>query len=836
MGTLGQDFRQALRLLAKDPGFTAAVVLTLGLGIGANTAIFTLLDQVLLRELPVRAPQELVVLHAPGPNRGAIHQFSGFSAPLSYPMYADLRDGGGDVFAGVLARLPVDVNLTLRNESERVAGELVSGNYFAVLGVGAAPGRAFTPDDDRTRLGHPVAMLSHGFWTRRFAADPGVVGREITLNGHAFTVVGVAAAGFQGLEVGRVTDVFVPMQMKPWITPTWDGLDERRTLWLNAMARLKPGVSRAQAELAANVVYRRVLAAEIDAMSNVSAGFRERFLAKRLELLPGARGRSELRNRFSTRLVVLMAMVGLVLLIACANVANLLAARAAARRREIAVRLALGASRARLVRQLLVESLTLSLLGAAAGLLLAGWTADALLVALPPGTAGPGLSSSADGRVLGFTLLVSVVAALLFGLAPAVQASRAALVQTLRDEGGTLAGGSAHVRLRRALVVAEVALSLLLLVGAGLFARSLRNLRALDPGFDARALLSFVVQPALGGYDEPRLQALVTRLREELGALPGVRSASAADVAVLTGSDSSSTVRIDGYEPQEGENMNPAFNFVAPDYFATLGIPVLRGRALGAQDGPGASRVAVVNEAFTRRFFGGGEALGRRFRLAREQDGMPFEIVGVARDGKYASLRAEVPPLVYVPHAQLTDGTGQTTFYVRAAGAPEALVGAVRAAVRRLDPGLPVVDVASVEAVVDDSLFAERLTSLLSAAFGLLATLLAATGLYAVLSFSVARRTREIGVRMALGAERRAVLRLVLYDMLTLAGIGIALGLPAALALGKLVEAQLFGLTAADPSTLGAATALLLVVVLLAGYVPARHATRIDPVTALRFE
>ena len=835
MHQLAQDVRDAVRMLAKGPAFTATVVAMLGLGVGANVAIFTLLDQLLLRALPVREPERLVVLDAPGAHRGSTHRYSGFSSPLSYPMYRDLRDGV-PAFEGVLARLPVSLNLALGQESERVEGELVSGNYFDLLGVGAARGRLLRPEDDITRLGHPVAVLSHGFWTRRMGADPAAVGREVSINGRAFTVLGVAAPGFHGLEIGRSTDVFVPMMMKPWITPTWDGLDERRTLWLDAVARLKPGVSAREAESAANAVYAGVLRAEIEEIADVPQSFRERFLAKRLTLLPAVNGRSDLRGQFGAPLVALMAMVGLVLLIACANVANLLTARATARRRELAVRVAMGASRGRLLQQLLLEGLALALLGGAFGLLLAGWAADALLAALGGDGQALGLQAAPDRRVLLFTLGTSVLAALLFGGLPALHASRGALAGTLHDAGATVAGARGAARLRQALVTGEVALSLLLLCGAFLFARSLGNLRALDPGFSQRAALSFTVQPALSGYSEAQTAALVERLRRDLLAQPGIEHAAAADIPVLTGNNASSTVAVDGYEPREGENMNVAFNFVTADYFETLGVPLLRGRALLDGDAAGAPRVAVVNETFARRFWPGGDALGRRFGPARRDDPRAIEIVGVAKDARYAGLRDEIPALVYVPRAQLDDGMGQTTFYVRGQASAAALAEAVRATVRRIDPRLPVVDLGTLQAVVDEALLVERLTARLAAAFGLLATLLAASGLYAILAFSVARRTREIGVRMAVGAERRAVLGLVLGDVLRLALVGIALGLGAALALGRLVESQLFGLHAADPWTLLAAAGVLLAVVLAAGFLPARRATLVDPVTALRVD
>jgi predicted permease len=626
------------------------------------------------------------------------------------------------------------------------------------------------------------------------------------------------------------------MAMKAWITPAWDDMEKRRVMWVTAMARLKPGVSAASAAASCNVVYAGVLEQEAREIPDLSPERHARFVSKRLELLPGARGRSDLRDQFQEPLAVLMVMVGFVLLIACANVANLLTARAAARQQEMAVRLSLGASRGRLVSQLLAEGLLLSLLGGGLGLLLAYWTSDALLAAIPFDPRHLALAASPDARVVAFTLGVCVLTTLLFGLYPALDSSRPSLVGTLREEAGSLAGGRRHARVRRALVAAEVALSLLLLVGAGLFARSLRNLRNLDPGFDPRPLLTFSVDPDLAGYSSEQAQALGVRIREELAALPGVRRASMAQVAVLTQNQSRSILRPEGYQPQEGEDMSTEVNFVGADFLETLGVVLLRGRGIGAGDGAGAPRVAVVNETLARRFFPGVDPVGRTLGLGRRAAGQPMEIVGVVRDGKHGNLREETQRMVFVPHAQIADDFGPLTFYLSTAGDPLALGAAVRQAVRRVDASLPLNDLQPMTHVVDESLFSERLASGLSAAFGLLAALLAGTGLYAVLSFSVARRTREIGLRMALGAARGEVVGLVVRDVLGMAGTGIAIGLPLAVALAQALRSQLFGLQPADPLTLAVATSLLVGVTALAGYIPARRATRLDPASALRHE
>ena len=650
MRTLMQDLRFAARTLRKSPVFTTVSILSLALGIGANTAIFTLMDQVLLRALPVKNPQEIVMLDAPGANIGAFRNDKAFS----YPMYRDFRDHN-EVFSGVLARYGLNLSMTHKGQTERVDGELVSGNYFDVLGVQPLLGRTLTPGDDVTPGGHPIAVLTYSYWQRRFGGDPNILNETISLNGHPMTVVGVLPRGFRGVEVGYNAEVMVPIMMKRQMTPTWDDLENRRSMWLHLFARLKPGVASEQAAAGLNVLFKQILQREIAEIAGGSERFRKLFLDKNIRVIPAQTGRSRLRERFTTPLWVLMGMVGLVLLIACANVANLLIARAAGRQKEIAIRLALGAGRRQILRQLLSESLLLALIGGAGGILVAAWTGDFLLAFLPFESAMRSFSMAPDARVLAFNFGLALLAGILFGLAPALQATRPSLATTLKDEAGSVSAGTSAMRFRKTLVVAQIALSLLLLVGAGLFARSLYNLKSLDPGIRTENLISFRIDPSLSGYSQPRIQELFRRVQQNLNTLPGVGSASMATSSLMTDEERNwTTIRVEGYQPKQDETMNPVINQIGPDFFPTVGIPLVAGRDFTERDAMTAPRVAIINETTARYFFGGQSPIGKRLGPAQTK-ALNIEIVGLVRDDKTVSLRADAPRVVYFPYLQQGD-------------------------------------------------------------------------------------------------------------------------------------------------------------------------------------
>ena len=829
-----QDLRYSVRTLRKSPLFTTVAVISLALGIGANTAIFTLIHQIVLQLLPVRNPEQLVLLTGRGNHYGSN---TGGNA-ISYPMYQDFRDRN-QVFQGMFCKYGISGSLTVDGRTELVSAELVSGNYFPVLGVGAAVGRVFNASDDLTQSGHPLAVLSYGFWKTRFNSDPGMVGRRIVLNGYPLTIIGVSRDGFDGVESGYSPQIRVPMMMKKEMTPMdpFYTLNERRGRFVQAFGRLKPGLTIEQAKAGLQPLFHQILQMEVQdkAFAEATSLTKQRFLSMWMDVLPASKGRSSLRRQFTNPLYALMAIVGVVLLIACTNVANLLIARATSRQKEIALRLALGGSRWRLIRQLLCESVLLALAGGAAGIALAVWMNRTLLSFLPAGTLRLTVSPAPDFNALGFTLAIALLTGLLFGLAPALQTTRPELAGTLKDQAGAVIGGSA-VTLRKALVVAQVALSLLLLVGAGLFLQSLRNLRGLNPGFQTSGLLTFTVNPTLNAYPAEQSRQFYRQLLERLQNLPGVTSAALSIMTVLDDNEWDSSVTVEGYTAKQNEFVDPHMQFASPGYFATLRIPILLGRDFRPSDDQGANNVGIINERFAKKYFAGQSPIGRHVGMGMNPGTkLDIEIIGVVQDTRYESLRQEIPYELYRPYRQMGFTLGMSA-YVRTQADPSNYFGALREAVRQVDSTVPVSDLRTLEQQVDKSLLTERLLATLSAVFGLLATLLAAIGLYGVMAYVVARRTREIGIRMALGAAAGKVVWLVMREVLILAGIGAAIGTPAAFALSRLIGAQLFGIKPTDALTLASAAIGIAVVAALSGYLPARRATRIDPMLALRWE
>lgn len=834
------DLAFALRTMARSPHFSIVAILSLALGIGANTAIFTLTDQIMLRQLPVRDPGRLVMLWQEGPHNG-----SNMGARMhSYPMYQDFQKRG-EPFSEVLCRRLLSASLSVGEQTERVSAELVSGNYFSMLGVSAAAGRVFNSrEDDTSYNGHPVVVLSHDYWRTRFAGDPRVVGQKIRVNNYPMTIVGVSAAGFAGLDPARSPQIRVPVQMKPVLAPewTWVHMDDRRTRWVQVFARLKPGYTAESALGPMSGLFRSIREYEttLPAAAKWSPYAKQRFLEGKIRIAPAATGYSSIRNDFSRALVVLMCMVGLVLLIACANVANLLIARAFARQKEIAVRLSIGASRGQLVRQLLVESMVLAITGGAAGILVAYWMTRGLL-ALAPAQGNPLLiRPEPDARILLFTLGLTMLTGLLFGLLPALRASRPNLAGTLKDAAAAVTGPGSGTLLRKGLVAAQVALSFLLMFGAGLFVRSLQNLQAAETGFrDIHNLVSFGISPALNGYDPERAARLYRDLLERVRATPGIRDAGFASVALLAGDEWDNSTMVEGHQPKDGEDMQAFMNSLSPGYFKTMGVRMVEGRdfewrdfrVLGPREQPA---VAIVNEKFARHFFKDRSPIGRRigFGGSPQTTQLAIEIIGVVEDSLYEGPREGVRRQVFVPHS----GNFGVTFYARAGMDSKAAYSTLRAAVKELDASLPVYEMKTLGGQLDETLLTERLIAMLSAGFGLLATLLAAIGLYGVMAFMVARRTKEMGVRMALGAQPSESLWLVMREVFLLMGIGLLVGAPTALALGRLVSTQLYGLEPHDPWIAGVTLVVVITVSSLAGLVPAHRASRIDPLLALRYE
>jgi predicted permease len=847
-----QDLRFGARMLLKAPNFTLIAALSLALGIGANTAIFSLINAALLKTLPVKDPQRLVFFTVATPQGMG----TGFSYPLLQQFNRNNHSFTGIVAANTAGRMRLS-EPGKDGQVELVQAGRVSGNFFSELGVGPVAGRTLTEGDDSPTGAQPVAVISYNYWKRRFGLDSGVVGRKVMLDDFPFTIIGVAPPGFFGIEVGGATDLWWPIRMTPQVIPGNQSLNDSGHRWLYVMARLKPSVSVEQAQAEMNAVFRKQLN-EIapERLAGLTPAQRRDYFERNIKLEAGGVGFTWLRERVKQPLLILLAVVGLVLLIACANVANLLLARAAARRKEIAVRLALGAGRFRLVRQLLTESLLLAVLSGAMGLILAQWGARLLLAYLPQEQTAT-FDLAPDAAVLGFTMAVSLLTSLLFGLAPALGATRLDLTSSLKDAVGA---GAARARLtpHKLLIVTQVALSLFLLDGAGLFVRSLRNLKNLDAGFDRENVTLFSLNTPSGYTLEQRVN-LYQQALERLEALPGARAASLASFSLLSGSGSNSDIVVDGYANRPDEDMDCHRLWVGPNYFATMGIPLLQGRdfsphELQPQGGltadqpttsqprqlsptPSAPLAAVINQTMARYFFRDESPLGRRFRIQNGAlQGIPIEVIGVSKDAKYYNLREQTPRTYYLsifqrPHAVLAG-----TMLLRSLADPVSAAAAIQRAVRELDPQTQLVNLRTMSDVVDRSLMQERFVAQLGGFFSLFALLLASIGLYGVMSYATAHRTREIGIRMALGARALDVIRLVLRETMLLVGVGVVIGLGAAFAATRLVASLLFGLSPTDPLTIALAALLMFAVTALAGYLPARRASRVEPVTALRQE
>ncbi|MBZ5504046.1 MAG: ABC transporter permease [Acidobacteriia bacterium] len=832
--TLWQDLCYGVRLLRKSPMFTLVAVMTLAFGIGANTSIFSLTYQVLLRRLPVPHPEELVVLRSPGPKEGQTSSDGDTGTSFSYPLYKDLRRDGSQVFTGLLARFPVELSVSGLGHTERAAGELVSGNYFEVLGVAPALGRVFGREDETAPGANPVAMLSHGYWTRRFGNDPSVLNKQISVNGTPLTVVGVARVGFTGVQIGQMPDIFVPITMKAQITPSWDGLEDRKMHWVAVLGRLKPGMSRTGAEAAVQAVFRPLLQAEIP-LEKVPDKVQPRFLARKLLLDPGSNGRPILQRDTQEPLVFLMAMAALVLLMACANLASLMIAKGEVRQREIAVRLSLGASRRRVLRQLLTEGFLLALAGGIAGLGLAPLILRAVLSAIPMDAGMLGLTADLDQRLLGFALALAVATTLLFALMPALRLVRVDPQTPLKEQGNSASGGISTVGLRKWLTVAQVVLTTVLLAGAGLFTQSLINIRNVDLGIRTDHVVQFTVAPGLNRYSPAQTLTFVERLRKAIATQPGVLSVSAAEIAVFTGNTSQGSITAEGYTAPESERVAVSKNWIGPDYFSTMKVPLIAGREFQEHDKADSPQVAIVNQTLAQRYFAGRDPIGKHIIFGQGNVRPDIEIVGVVKDSKHEDAITPIVPFAYMTYAQDKSVAG-VTFYVRTAQDPLATAATLRTTVADLDSALPVYELKTLDEQLKESMFGDRILAYFCLWMGSLAAMLAALGLYGVMAYMVARRTREIGIRMALGATRDSVAWLVLREVLRMTAVGLAAGLCAALLTGKLIESQLFGVKGWSPLVLGLTVLLLAATALAAGILPARRAARVQPMIALRYE
>jgi len=829
-----QDIRYALRMLRKSPAFTTVAVLTLALGIGANTAIFSLVNAVLLKMLPVTEPARLVVVgdplqvHSRSMGDPSVESFS-------YPLYKDLN-GSSQVFDGMLAsgevhRVRMSSGASAGEITGNSNGELVSGNYFSVLGVNALYGRVLTPDDDNAPNAHPVMVVSYGFWRDKLGQNPLVVGQSVRLGNYPFTIVGVTPPGFYGDTVGDSQDFWVPVTMQEQVMPGRKWLDDYHSSWLHIIARLKPGATVEQARANMNVVLQQLLHGTLGA--KLTKSDLENLKEAKIEVNEGGGGFSALRGNFREPLLLLMSIVGLVLVIAAVNVANLMLARSSARRKEIAVRVAIGATAGRIVRQLLTESVCLSFAGGALGLLIAHWGTKSLLQL----SGNNELEASPDMRVLLFTSGVCVLTGILFGLIPALRSRQIAVAPTLKSGAQSGDSTSAGWNWGKALVAAQVAVSLLVLFSAGLLVRSLSNMRDVNLGYDREHLLLISTDPVAAGYSRQQIVNFGNEMIGRLEHLPGVKAVTYSKNGLFSGSESGDSIKVPGYVPTKDSDLSAAFDEIGPGYFKAVGIPLILGRDTGLQDTEAAPRIAVINETMAKFYFGSANPIGRKFTI----DDPDFkkgevEIAGVARDARDHELKGQVKRRFYIPAMQSERTVPGMIFEIRTAGNPGAVADAARKEFKALAESVPIYSVRTLNDLTEHSIRDLILIARLSSFFAGLALVLASVGLYGILSYSVAGRTREIGVRIALGAQRSTVLRMVLKEAGKLVVLGIMVGIPAAFLAGRLCAAMLFGLKSTDPEAMLLVVSLLLVVALLASYIPARRATKVDPMVALRIE
>jgi predicted permease len=836
---LFQDLRYAVRQLARNPGFAAVAVLSLALGIGANTAIFSIIDHVMLRLLPVSHPEELMTLGRNGRS-------------YSYPMFEKIRDRN-QAFSAVLGNhLMPEMEVTIDGSKSYAMGELVTGNYFPELGVGAAIGRVIVPEDDRAAESGPVAVISHAYWMRVFAGSVNVLGKKVQIrsattngstggldvydaghrsstSGAEVTIVGVAPAAFLGDTAGLVADIWVPITMQPAVMPGRPFLKQPSARWVRMIARRKPGISEPQARASLLVTWRQILTEE--AGSKITEEDKREIAQFSPDIESGAKGFGGVRRGLSQPLLVLMAVVGLVLLIACLNVANLLLARATTRRKEITVRLSMGASRVRLIRQLLTESLVLAVAGGVAGVICAPAASRLLITMLSNLERSIDVPFETDWRTLGFTAGIAVLTGLLFGLAPAIRGTRVSLAEMLKDASRGAAGS--RVGMAKGLVAVQVAVSMVLLVGSGLFLRTLANLRSEDVGFNPDGLVMMRVDPVSAGYRGDAVGRSMQALLERVRGLPGVRLATFSENGLFSGSESGERIEdIEGYTAHSDEERVCAFDQAGPQYFTNVGIPILLGRDFNERDQPGAPHVAVINETMAKFYFKETSPIGKHFTASKVR----LEIVGVARDIHDHDHREAPLRRFYVSYFQPIDAITTANFEIRTAGNPGAVMSMLRKEVTSFDRNLPILSVKEERELMDSDLVYESLLARLSAVFAALAIVLATIGLYGVMSYAVSRRTNEIGIRMALGAAASSVRSMVLRESILLIGAGSVIGIGAALGLTRLIKSFLYGLSAMDPIAFGAAAVLLIAVGALAGYLPARRASKIDPMIALRYE